>query len=160
MKLKNWAAFIGESFEDNIDYRIGLLFDEILKRLKIWIKDGKLREYNLEYAEKDNKGIGLRRSMSIKFSNQQYLWDITIVVEVEDAMENGVEEFFLKIKKYSQDSQNLIKTYMDGVKLKKLTPEFLIQKMEKMEREKLDPNKPQEAVKKSEDPKGLTDNIY
>jgi hypothetical protein len=68
-----------------------------MKRIKIWIKEGRLKKYELQYAEKDSNGVGLRRSMSIKFSNKQYLWDIAITVEVEDAIDNKVEEFFLKI---------------------------------------------------------------
>jgi hypothetical protein len=49
---------------------------------------------------------------------------------------------------------------MDTVKLKKLTPEFLIDTMEKMEKLKLDPDNPKQALKRSLDPDTLTDNIY
>jgi len=158
--IKKYNEFVNEAFEDNIDYRIGLLFDEIMKRIKIWIKEGRLKKYELQYADKDDKGLGLRRGMSIKFSNQEYLWDIAITVEVEEAIDNKVEEFFLKIKKYTQSNQKLVKTFMDTVKLKKLTPEFLIDTMEKMEKLKLDPNNPKQALKRSLDPDTLNDNIY
>jgi len=161
MDIKYFSQFIGEKLYDTPESYVSQRLDEIERKIRLFFSTGDEEEEeveNFEQRQKKEKEIQGKMTLSelgitldsiskskyskiqdnikCKFSDEGFLYDLTIILDLKDAVpKDGSKDFspedikdcFIKFKKYSIDDFKLLSELSKNIKIDKLDENFMIE---------------------------------
>lgn len=159
MDIKYFSQFIGEKLYDTPESYVSQRLDEIERKIRLFFSTSEEEGVdNFEQRQKREKevqgkmtlaelGITLdsitkskyskiQDNIKCKFSDEDFLYDLTIILDLKDAVpKDGSKDFspedikdcFIKFKKYSIDDFKLLSELSKNIKIDKLDENFMIE---------------------------------
>lgn len=139
MKIFKFYEFIKENISDVPENYI----DSVLNKLKIKIDklfdstsdDTIFKDMNLDLESSEiSKYSKLQDCLKVKFSDGEFLYDLTISIDLKEAIpkegenfsDNDIKNCFVRFKKYDTSNFNLIGQITKNEKIEEIGGDFLI----------------------------------
>jgi hypothetical protein len=127
-----------EAYIQSPVYRVNLLIDEIVNKVKIWFETGSFsKSCNLYDLKKSSMTESTEKNVIVDFGNDDNNYQLIITLKLEDATSKDptkrkeIENCNIKIKKYDINSPDniLLPPLSSDIKIKDLNEDFILQKI-------------------------------
>jgi hypothetical protein len=112
------------------------LLEELARNIKYWFDKGALSTQGLTLydLEKSFQNDIMQKNINFNFSDQEWYYSVNISITLEEASNNAkIENAYMTIKKYDMQSEKLVRTWSDGIKVDDIKADLLIMKISELD---------------------------
>jgi len=135
-KVLKFQAFLNERYEESPDYRIKSFFEELEKNIKDWFENGTFAANKAILGQiKRSLADAIDKNLIFEFNDEEFYYQVIIVVSLQEVEEDLLDECYIKIKKYDLGDMTLLRTIADDVKVSDLNEDKILEIINKLDDE-------------------------
>jgi hypothetical protein len=156
-----------EDFTENPEAKIDMLLTDLKRQIQYWFEFGSFKNEKWKFIDMEpNKSLGLHHSFVFNFEetngdNAKYMWTVFIMVNLEDALTEKIEKFYLQIKKLDWKQSKLLNQWAGTITVSDFKETKFTELMETVNKATIKiPDTEKEANDFANNSDRLTDDVY
>lgn len=134
-EVKKYSQFVNEKYTENPEYRINQFFKELEKNVRYWFSEGTFAANESELVDfKISNGKGIDKDAIFDFYDEDFYYQVIVIVSLEAVTEEQLQECFVKVKKYDNDA-TLIRTLGEDISIDDLNEDMILTLFAKLDDE-------------------------
>lgn len=134
VEIIKYKDFIFEKYEENPEYRINSFFKELEKNIRYWFSKGIFATSNAELGDiKISNTNAIEKNLFFEFNDQEFYYQVYVIMSLEDVMEDALDECYIKIKKYDIGNMILLRKISENVLVKDLNEDKILELISKID---------------------------
>lgn len=127
-KIIKYKDFVVEKYEANPEYRIKSFFKELQKNIKNWFINGALGLSGAVLGDiKISTTNAIEKNLIFEFSDQEFYYQVYVIMSLEDVMEDSLDSCHIKVKKYDAGEMVLLRKLGEDVLVKDLNEDKILE---------------------------------
>lgn len=137
MKIKKFNDFkINEAYEEDPEFRIKKYFIELEKEIREWFSEGSFSLNDVQlYDIKTNTTNNLDKYLTFDFQDEEYYYQIIVIVSLQEVTEDTLKECYVKVKRYDAETSNLLKQSAQSLMIEDLNEDKIIELIDNLDNE-------------------------
>lgn len=141
MKILKFETFkINEAYEEDPEFRIKKYFIELEKDIRMWFEEGSFSLNDVQlYDIKTNTTNNLDKYLTFDFQDENFYYQIIVIVSLQEVSEDTLKECYIKIKRYDIETSELLKQSSESVMVEDLNEDKIIELIDNLDNESENP---------------------
>lgn len=138
MKILRYDNFkkMNEAYEEDPEFRIKKYFLELEKDIKKWFEEGSLSLNGVKlYDIKTNTTNNLDKYLTFDFQDEEFYYQIIIIVSLQEVTEDTLKECYVKVKRYDVETSELLKQSAQSLMVDELDEDKIIELIDDLDNE-------------------------
>jgi hypothetical protein len=133
-KILGYNNFLTEKYEEDPEFRIKKVLDELTKNINYWFKEGVFSANEAELFDINvDTSNNVEKYLIFDFQDNEYYYQVQVIITLQEVEEEQLDECYVKVKRYDIESSELLREYSEDVKLKNLNEDKIIQLISKLD---------------------------
>lgn len=135
MKILRFNELIKEGYEEKPEYQIKSFFTELEKNIKYWFEQGAFASDEIELVDIKQINVNsVEKNLMFDFQDTEFYYQVIIIIDLLAVTEDGLEDCYIKVKKYNSDSE-LLRTSGEDASVDDVDQELIVQLFSKLDEE-------------------------
>lgn len=135
-RIHKFNEFLNEKYEESPDFRIKSFFVELEKNIRNWFEEGTLAANGAELGKIERSlANAIDKNLIFEFSDAEFFYQVYVIVSLQEVGEEELDECFVKVKKYDNESMTLLRSLGEDVKISDLNEDKILELFNKLDEE-------------------------
>lgn len=135
-KIISFKEFINEKYEESPEFRIKSFFTELEKNIRDWFDEGTFFINGAVLGDiKRSLTHAIEKNLIFEFNDEEYYYQIYVIISIQDVTEDDLDECYIKIKKYDVDTMKLLRSLGEDVMVSDINEDKILELISKLDDE-------------------------